>query len=94
MPAGHGIQELVDAAYQREVLDHWQERDWEFAVSTDMGRQLRQEIEALPAEAWKLWNIDQEGVVREWAKVPYVPSRKAEKRDARPYRYLAIRIRR
>jgi len=31
--------------------------------------------------------------VREWAEVPYVPSRVGEKRDTQPYRYLAIRER-
>ncbi len=111
--AGHGIKEIVDAAYdilppgrwrvrvrsdsaayQQQVLDHWQERGWEFAVSADMSRQLRKEIEALPSEAWKVWRINKEGVVREWAEVPYVPSRRAEKKDVQPYRYLAIRIRR
>jgi len=32
--------------------------------------------------------------VREWAEVPYVPTREYEKKDSRPYRYLAIRVRR
>ena len=34
------------------------------------------------------------GVIREWAEVPYVPARKTEKKDSQPYRYVAIRIRR
>ena len=33
------------------------------------------------------------GFVREWAELPYVPSRKSEQRAAQPYRYLAIRVR-
>lgn len=40
------------AGYQQECLDRWQERGWRFAVSADMSRQLRKEIEALPAESW------------------------------------------
>lgn len=111
--AGHGMKEMVDAAYdmlpprqwrvrvrsdsaayQQDVLDYWQKRGWGFAVSADMSRQLRKEIEALPAEAWKMWRIDKEGVVREWAEVPFVPSRRAERKDIQPHRYLAIRIRR
>jgi hypothetical protein len=83
------------AAYQQEVLGHWQKRGWEFAVSADMSRQLRKEIEALPSEAWKVWKIDEEeDVVWEWAEVPFVPTRKREQRDAKPYRYVAIRVRR
>lgn len=33
-------------------------------------------------------------MVREWAEVPYVPSKKNEKKEAEPYRYVAIRVRR
>jgi len=81
------------AAYEQAVLDHWQERGWTFAVSADMSPQLRREIVALPAVAWQFWTIEANGVVREWAEVAYVPSRAAEKRDTKPYRYLAIRVR-
>jgi len=34
-------------------------------------------------------------MIREWAEVPYVPARKKmRKKDSRPYRYVAIRIKR
>jgi len=82
------------AAYEQEIIDHWDGRGWGFAVSADMSRALKQEIERLPAEEWKAWKIEKGGVVREWAEVPFVPERKQEKKDLRPYRYLAIRIRR
>ena len=81
------------AAYDREVLDHWEGRRWHFAVSADMTRQLRAEIDKLTPEEWQLWEVEKGGYVREWAEVPYVPSRSTEKKDAKPYRYLAIRIR-
>jgi len=82
------------AAYEQDVLDHWDGRHWGFAVSADMSPQLRQQIERLPAEAWRGWKTEKRGVVREWAEVPYVPTREYEKKDSRPYRYLAIRMRR
>ena len=82
------------AAYEQEIIDHWDGRGWGFAVSADMSRALKQEIERLPAEEWKAWKIEKGGVVREWAEVPFVAERKQEKKDLRPYRYLAIRIRR
>jgi hypothetical protein len=82
------------AAYDQEVLDHWDGLGWGFAVSADMSRQLRQEIERLPADAWRVWKAEKGGVVREWAEVPYVPDRKYEDKDSRPYRYLAVRLRR
>ena len=81
------------AAYDREVLDHWNERGWHFAVSSDMSRQLRAEIDKLPLREWQPWAVEKGGFVREWAEVAYVPSRATEKKDARPYRYLAVRIR-
>lgn len=81
------------AAYEQQTLDHWHGRGWRFAVSADLSPQLRAEIVALPLEAWQPWAVEAGGVVREWAEVPYVPSRVGEKRDTEPYRYLTIRVR-
>ncbi|MDP6511165.1 MAG: transposase [Dehalococcoidia bacterium] len=82
------------AAYDQDVLNHWDGCHWGFAVSADMSPQLRREIEMLPADAWQIWKTEKRGVVREWAEVPYVPARKYEGKESRPYRYLAIRLRR
>lgn len=82
------------AAYEPEgVLDHWHACHWEFAVSADMSPQLRAAIAALPEAAWQPWKSEGGGMVREWAEVPYVPSRVQERKDAPVYRYLAIRVR-
>jgi len=81
------------AAYQQDVLDHWHDRKWHFAVSADMSVQLRKAIEALSTDAWQMWYTEGGGMIREWAEVPFTPARKNEKRDAQPYRYLAVRIR-
>jgi hypothetical protein len=83
------------AAYEPEgILDHWQGQGWEFGVSADLSPQLRRAILELPEEAWRAWKQESGGVAREWAEVPYVPSRQREKKDAPVYRYLAIRVRR
>jgi DDE family transposase len=81
------------AAYDQQVLDHWHGCGWRFAVSADMSPPLRREIVGLEPEAWHFWAQEAKGVVREWAEVPFVPSRVGEKRDTQPYRYLAIRVR-
>ena len=81
------------AAYEWETLDHWNTRGWRFAVSADMSKALQREIVALPPETWTVCGQEANGVIREWAEVAYVPSRKTEKKDAPIYRYLAIRIR-
>lgn len=81
------------AAYEQATLDHWQTRGWRFAVSADLSPALRREIVALPSEAWTVCGQEANGVIRAWAEVAYVPSRKTEKKDAPVYRYLAIRVR-
>lgn len=95
LPAGEWqVQVRSDAAaYEQEVLDHWDGRGWRFAVSADLSPQLRAAIVGLPPAAWQFWAEEPGGFVREWAEVPYVPSRVPERRDSQPYRYLAIRIR-
>lgn len=80
------------AAYDIDTLDYWDEKHWDFAVSAFMHASLKKEIEALPETDWKLWKVEKGGVVREWAEVDYVPGRENEKKNIRPYRYVAIRI--
>jgi len=82
------------AAYDQDILDHWDGRHWGFAVSAALHRQLKDEIEQLPDTVWQVWKTERSGVVREWAEVPYVPARGYEQKDSRPYRYLAVRVRR
>ena len=82
------------AGYQQECLDHWHNRGWEFAVSADMSQGLKREIERLPNDAWHLWKIEKDGVKKEWAEMPYVPTRHYERKDSYPYRYVAVRLRR
>jgi len=81
------------AAYDQDILKHWDEQHWRFAVSADMYAPLKKEIEQLSDDAWHYWKTSKDGVVRDWAEVPFVPNRKQEKKDSRPYRYLAIRMR-
>jgi len=82
------------AAYEPEgVLDHWHRQGWEFAVSADMSPQLRQAVAGLSDADWHVWQQEGGGMLREWAEVPYVPSRKQEKKDDPVYRYVAIRVR-
>jgi len=81
------------AAYEQELLDYWHGHHWGFAVSADMTKQLKGEIERLVDSDWHLWKTGKGGVIREWAEVPYVPCREYEKKDGQPYRYVAIRIR-
>lgn len=93
-PDGWEVRVRSDSAgYEQANLDHWAAQRWTFAVSADMSVQLRAAVLALPEEAWQSWTEEQDGVVREWAEVAYVPSRVTESKDLQPYRYVAIRVR-
>jgi Transposase DDE domain group 1 len=81
------------AAYEHAILDHWHGRGWRFAVSADMSPALKKTVATLPEAAWQVWQEEARGTVREWAEVAYVPDRPREQRDAQPYRYVAIRVR-
>jgi hypothetical protein len=81
------------AGYDLETFDYWESRHWEFAVSADMHPPLRAEIERIAEKDWQVWKVEKEGVIREWAEVGYAPNRRYEKKDSRPFRYVAIRIR-
>ncbi len=81
------------AAYEYNDMDHWENEVWRFVVSADMSVQLRAEIEALLPEEWHFWTEEKDGAVREWAEVPFVPGRQNEHKNTKPYRYVAVRIR-
>lgn len=82
------------ALYEQDLLAYLNDEGVEFAISADMTRQLRAEIERLPKSAWKPLT-DRDGVVREegrcWAEVEYIPEETRPK-GTPPFRYLAIRL--
>ena len=90
------------AAYVHELLD-WCRRDIprrprvEFAISAEMSDRLKAAIEAIAEEDWKpLRKVTDQGWVvgrKEWAEVEFVPTQPSRKKDMKPDRYLAIRIR-
>jgi hypothetical protein len=72
------------AAYQQEVLDHWDSHGWEFAVSADMTQRLKREIEELRDEAWHLWRMEKDGIIKEYAEVPIYLAEPAKRRALNP----------
>ena len=90
------------AAYVHELLN-WCRKEIEgrarieFAISADMREELKAAIQALPEEAWKpLRKVTDQGLVigrKEWAEVEFVPAKPSRKKNMKPDRYLAIRIR-
>ena len=93
------------AAYQHKLLDvlregvelHGKTVPVYFAVSADVTEALRGKIISLSESVWKpLRKITGKGLIegrKEWAEVEFIPSAASVKRDMKPDRYLAIRVR-
>ena len=93
------------AAYQHKLLDTMREgvQCWGrkvpvyFAISADMSEELRGKIISLSGGAWKpLRKITEQGLIegrKEWAEVEFIPSAPSVKKEMKPDRYLAIRVR-
>jgi len=90
------------AAYVHGLLD-WCRREIagrpriEFAISAEMSDRLKAAIGALAEQDWRpLRKLTDQGLTvgrKEWAEVEFVPTQPSRKRDLKPDRYLAIRIR-
>lgn len=93
------------AAYQHKLLDklgEGVERNGKqvpvyFAISADVSEGLRGKIISLSESAWKpLRRLTEKGLIegrKEWAELEFVPSASSVKKDMKPDRYLAIRVR-
>jgi hypothetical protein len=93
------------AAYQHKLLDQMREGielrgkrvEVYFAISADVSEMLRGKITSLTESAWKpLRKVTETGLIegrKEWAEVEFIPSGPSIKKDMKPDRYLAIRVR-
>jgi Transposase DDE domain group 1 len=93
------------AAYQHKLLDvlregvelHGKKVPVYFAISADVSEALRGKIISVSEPVWKpLRKLTGKGLIegrKEWAEVEFIPSAASVKRDMKPDRYLAIRVR-
>jgi len=93
------------AAYQHKLLDvlregvelHGKKVPVYFAISADVSEALRSKIISVSEPVWKpLRKLTGKGLIegrKEWAEVEFIPSAASVKRDMKPDRYLAIRVR-
>jgi hypothetical protein len=93
------------AAYQHKLLDrmregvelHGKRVAVYFAISADVSEALRGKITSLSELAWKpLRRLTEKGLIegrKEWAEVEFTPSAPSVKKEMKPDRYLAIRVR-
>lgn len=93
------------AAYQHKLLDVMREGielngkqiPVYFGISADVSEALRGKIVSVSESAWKpLRRLTEKGLIegrKEWAEVEFIPTAPSTKKEMKPDRYLAIRVR-
>ena len=57
-----------------------------------MSPELSRAVEAVAEGEWKTFGKEEDGTLRQWAEVDFVPSRRYEHKDSRPLRYVGLRL--
>ena len=63
-----------------------------FCVSASLSAGLAQAVAAVADQEWKTFGKDPDGTLRQWAEVTFVPGEKGEKKNAKPLRYVGLRL--
>jgi hypothetical protein len=88
------------ACHEHELLDWLQHPDREqepggrigFAVSATQSESLAEALRKIPDAAWKTFGHDNDGTLRQWAEVDFVPGNKSEHKESKPLRYVGLRL--
>lgn len=64
----------------------------EFAVSAVMSKALAAAVEQVPEKAWTTFGKEEDGTLRQWAEVDFVPGDKSEHKESQPLRYVGLRL--
>jgi hypothetical protein len=63
-----------------------------FAVSATMSPSLALALRQVAEGDWKTFGIEQDGTLRQWAEVNFVPGDKYESKQSQPLRYVGLRL--
>lgn len=63
-----------------------------FAVSAVMSEGLVQALRQVKEADWKTFGTEEDGTLRQWAEVDFVPTDKYERKDSQPLRYVGLRL--
>ena len=63
-----------------------------FAVSAVMSEPLAAAVRKVGEEDWKTFGKEDDGTLRQWAEVDFVPSEPSEHKDSKPLRYVGLRL--
>lgn len=88
------------ACHNGELLDWLKAPDREkepggrigFAVSAVMSEPLGEAIRKVPESQWQTLRKEDDGTLRQWAEVDFVPGDKVEHKDSKPLRYVGLRL--
>jgi len=88
------------ACHENELLDWLKHPDREkepggqigFAVSAVMSEELAAALRKVKEAQWKSFGKDDDGTLRQWAEVDFVPGEKYEHKDSQPLRYVGLRL--
>jgi hypothetical protein len=88
------------ACHENELLDWLKapEREKEpggritFAVSAVLSEPLAEALRAVKEGDWQTFDQEDDGTLRQWAEVAFVPGEKSEPKDRKPLRYVGLRL--
>jgi hypothetical protein len=63
-----------------------------FAVSAVMSVELQAAVRQVTEQAWQTFGQEDDGTLRQWAEVDFVPGDKSEHKDSQPLRYVGLRL--
>jgi hypothetical protein len=64
----------------------------EFAVSAVMSEPLAAALKRVEEKGWKTFGEEQDGTLRQWAELDFVPGDKSEHKNSQPLRYVGLRL--
>jgi hypothetical protein len=62
-----------------------------FAVSAVLSEPLAAALRAVKEKAWQTFGQEDDGTLRQWAEVDFVPGEESEHKDSQPLRYVGLR---
>lgn len=63
-----------------------------FAVSARMSPELAGALAGVKEADWQTYDTEDDGTLRQWAEVVFVPGEPSEKKDSQPLRYVGLRL--
>ncbi len=88
------------ACHENQLLDWLKHPDREqepggrigFAVSAIMSEPLAQALREIKEADWKSFGKEDDGTLRQWVEVVFVPGEEYERKDSQPLRYVGLRL--